>query len=434
MKPTSSHESSHRGLTDDRPAATAIPSKTKPRGGAVPKIAHRADPRQTISRKILRAVAATAVVIVFGAVLVRLGIFPDVETSVRDAQMRLNHVRPSPVVLVRISDADYDNLFESSSPLKPGVLGSLISAVMRGNPAVIGIDLDTSAKSFADLPKMIGHESKVVWARDAKIANETLAPEPILGGNDRGAISGLSIVPEDEDGVVRSYWRTYQIKSGNRMIQERSFAWAVIREAGKRGEERNVSNGPLVIRLARPRAGETAANVELSAGQLLNPNCPAPSRCSPNMDDVALKALFEGKMVLIGGSYRAARDVHSTPVGLLAGMDLIAQIIDTELHGGGLPQRSWFVIVVILLFENIFLAMIGNFWAPERKFKLWLVISIFASLLASLLCSRVVFGSYVGMVFFLPVFCAVLLLELYSTAQILRDRAIGRIYNAPPSD
>lgn len=386
----------------------------------------------TLTAKLLRALAATSAVVVFAAVLFRLGLIPDIETTVRDAQMRLNRVRPSEVVLVRITDADYDTLFESRSPLNAEEVASIINAVARGNPAVIGIDLDTSAKSFADLPRIVSRKVHVVWARDAQTVDDgMLRPARILGGNDGDAASGLSVVPQDEDGLVRSYWRLYPLNRGDGIIEERSFPWAVVRDSGRRSEERNVANGPLEIRLARQRPGGPSANVEVSAGQLVDLKCSVSADCAPGMDDNALKGLFEGKIVLIGGSYRAARDAHSTPVGAVNGMDLVAQIIDTELHGGGPRQQSWFVIVVVLLFENIGLVVIGHFWKPEKTFSLWFAISIAASVAASLICSRVSFGTYIGMVFFLPVFCSVLLLDLYATTQALRNRMIGNIYKDP---
>ena len=411
----------HGGKSGERAGKKPGPSVAKT------KNAHGA-PGTTLLGKVLRALAATSTVIAFAAVLFRLGLLPDLETTAHDAQMRLNRVRPSEVVLVRITDADYNNLFGSRSPLNAETVALIINAVARGNPTVIGVDLDTSAKSFKNLPRIVSPRTHIVWARDAEVIGDgMLRPQEVLGGNDRGSVSGLSVVPQDEDGLVRSYWRVYQLKEGAGTIEESSFPWAVVRESGRRAEERHLANGPLEIRLARQRPGGPAANVEVSAGQLVDQRCLLTTNCVPGMDDNALKGLFERKIVLIGGTYRAARDEHSTPVGPVNGMDLVAQIIDTELHGGGLRQESWFVIVMVLLFENIVLVVIGHFWKPEKTFSLWFAVSIAASVAASLICSRVSFGTYIGMVFFLPVFCAVLLLDLYATTQALRNRMIANI-------
>jgi CHASE2 domain-containing sensor protein len=394
--------------------------------------------QSTLVGKIWRAFIATMVVLAFGGILLRLGLVPDIETSTRDGQMRLNRVRPSKVVLVRITDADYHELFKDQSPLNADTLAAIIKEVARGNPKVIGVDLDTSAPGFADLPQMVGTPvqtvvapaARIVWARDARIGPEgMLEPEAILGRNDREAVSGLSVIPEDKDGVVRNYVRVYQVRVGTQVVLEQSFPWAIVRKAGLRGED-DVANGPLGIRLARQRAGEPAANVEVAAGQLLNQRCSPCCKFVPAMDPAALKGLFEEKIVLVGGTYRAGRDVHSTPVGLLNGMDLIAQIIDTEIDGGGPPRMQWYAVMLVLLFENIGLVVIGHFWRPEERFATWFAVNVAVCVIASLACSRLSFKTYLGMVFFLPVFGVVLLLHLYADVQMWRNRAIGKIYSA----
>jgi len=49
--------------------------------------------------------------------------------------------------------------------------------------------------------------------------------------------------------------------------------------------------------------------------------------------DAAL-ALRSSPIVLIGGTYKGARDVYRTPLGEMAGVDLLAQAVETDLHEG----------------------------------------------------------------------------------------------------
>jgi len=386
--------------------------------------------RADLARRILRAVGAVALIFVFAAWLARLGLLPEIETTVRDAQMRLNRPRPSDVVLVRITDGDYDSLFKSRSPLNPQLVAALVNTVARGNPVVIGVDLDTSDQIFDGLANLIRAKPRIVWARDALAGSDgILESQPILGGNDREATSGMVIVPEDEDGLVRTYQRVYQIREGDRAVKQRSLPWAMVVESGHRTRDFPASDGPLEIRLAREDRQVRASHVEVTAGQLLSPDCSQASDCKAGMDDGALQSLFAGKIVLIGGTYRAARDEHATPVGMLNGMDVIAQVVDTEMYGGGLPRKSTGVMLAVLVFENVVLVVIGCFLKPERHFFNWLLVCFAASMLGALLCSWIIFGSYLGMIFFLPVFCAVLLLELYAEAQAVRSQLVERLFD-----
>src|SRR5262249_1914480 len=63
------------------------------------------------------------------------------------------------------------------------------------------------------------------------------------------------------------------------------------------------------------------------------------------------KSPIKDKIVVLGGTYRAARDVHATPVGQRAGMNLLASAIETELTNRGIRLTNHaLAIAVDLLF------------------------------------------------------------------------------------
>ena len=65
--------------------------------------------------------------------------------------------------------------------------------------------------------------------------------------------------------------------------------------------------------------------------------------------DEARKALFEGKIVLIGGAYHEARDEYFTPLGVMKGVELNALAIQSDLGGGGIHEvneiLNWLLIL-----------------------------------------------------------------------------------------
>jgi CHASE2 domain-containing sensor protein len=50
--------------------------------------------------------------------------------------------------------------------------------------------------------------------------------------------------------------------------------------------------------------------------------------------------VLKGKLVLLGGSFRASRDTHNTPVGRKDGIEILAHSVDTLLPGGRLTRLS----------------------------------------------------------------------------------------------
>jgi len=62
---------------------------------------------------------------------------------------------------------------------------------------------------------------------------------------------------------------------------------------------------------------------------------------------------MEGKIVLIGGTFRDSRDDRRTPAGEMTGVEVMAHIIESELAGAGMAQfhhiYSWLIDLVFAL-------------------------------------------------------------------------------------
>lgn len=179
---------------------------------------HRA--RLPFAKRFLRALPIILLIALLPLILGNLGIVHRLEPLVFDAEMRLS--RPpaeSLVTIVSIRDDEYRrrDLFDSTSPLSRAILWKLIDCISRGKPAVIGVDIDTSAPQFRDEFTPKEDWPPIVWERELRRLPENastneLEPEDVLGGNQNLNYSkntlGLPLLIDDgDDGVTRRYRR-----------------------------------------------------------------------------------------------------------------------------------------------------------------------------------------------------------------------------------
>lgn len=145
--------------------------------------------RPSLGRRLLRALPVLGVLLILTWIFGHSGVLHKLETIVSDADMRLNPPpTDSPVAIVNINDDDYRNLFVGTSPLDPALLQTLISDIAKGEPAVIGIDIDTSSPRFATQFKLESWTPRIVWEKelrqipDETTGNAPLEPLATLGG------------------------------------------------------------------------------------------------------------------------------------------------------------------------------------------------------------------------------------------------------------
>jgi len=305
------------------------------------------------------------------------------------------------IVLVVIDDDDYQTLFGGRSPLSAGPdqnqpLLDAIKTITDARAKVIGVDLDTSDAGFkvpADFPtKKVPADSptEVVWARDGRPPRPTDraqhrrlpavipgrfvgdnpplresrtgddAPESHRSGEHK---SGISVVVSDDDGVVRCYWRMVTVHPESYTGDDSphqdapktldTFPWAIVREfcRGRTGsaslckgcnqvdelhEHAKEHAEPVVIRFSSDK--QRFQRIRLS--MLSKPRNGKQNDAVTENPGWANK-LFHDKIVLIGGEYRAGRDVHTTPVGERFGVEILADIIEMEIKGRSIGEGEF---------------------------------------------------------------------------------------------
>ena len=376
----------------------------------------------TFLRRLVRALPAVLLLIVLVWVFGHVGVLHRLETIASDTEMLLNRgPSETQVALVTITDEDYGSLFDGISPLQAEKLEGLINAIAKGSPAVICVDVDTSSKSFRDRFKIHDWQSRMVWEReirdtpeDADLVNAAkIEPLDVLGGRvdldpSRNS-TGLPILVEDaEDKVTRRYRRIIKTSVGDLP----SLPWAVVKAyfVNRPGELTRLpeSSEDLLIHFVPDR--QRSRRINLTASKVLQLSLHWPE-ASPIRD----------KIVILGGSY-GDQDRHDTPIGRLVGAEVLANVIETELNGGGFRPPSEVLLFALELFEAFVLILLFH----VSRFSIALLASILVAPALAVICSRVAFQDWIHVWHFLPIILGLILFEAY---EHYRRTAVPRLYH-----
>ena len=352
----------------------------------------------------------------FTFVLNRAGLLSRLETTFIDAQMKLDvPSEESQVVIVDITNSDFQQIFhERTRPLEPDALRKLITAVATGRPCIIAVDIDTHFPKFKDF-KMEDDWPPVVWAREIAEVPADIKQKPVpldvLGGQNPALNekSGIPLLLDDAGKITRSYVRLIETTDG----KQPSFGWAIYKQRQSRKcggitfpplEE---GTDPLMIRYSR--SGEGIGRTKITSGKVIwfaeDPNWPQ-------------NDLVKDKVVLIGGSY-LGEDRHDTPLGTMTGVEVMANVVESELRGGGIKPPSYLTMGLLLIFDGFLLLALFQF-LPLRKA---LPLSLPVIVLLSLTCSFLTYRSFSRWAFFAPVMIGVMVAELLDMVRdIYKDR------------
>jgi CHASE2 domain-containing sensor protein len=375
-------------------------------------------PDEPFWRYLLRAFKVIGGVSLF-VLLLHHGIwFRPFEDAALDAMLLLKEPRRSAdIVIVGIDDEDYNRLFRKTSPLDPRRLADLIAAVAAGQPRLIGVDLDTSDPRFRDL-QTIHVGCPVVWGRDALQRKENgheedpeLSPQPVLGGG-TPEWSGIALLPQDSDGVVRRYRRTFPTRRGGTYP---SFAWQILRALPDRDarEERlteGIDHDEMVLNFAGDRLVFDRVNSRsVLAG-------------AQGRTVWAVQGPLRHKIVLLGGLYRAARDEYVTPVGLMAGVELMALAVQSDREGGGIRPLHEGLMFGLEIMASVVLVYIHWLFVRGRlRLLTALLLSLVAIPVLALAASLLAFSSVAYWMNAIPILAAVLIHQLYDHAEHYRE-------------
>ena len=351
--------------------------------------------------------------VIAGSILLTLlysntSLFRSLETLALDFTMLVRELEGnSDVVIVRITDSDYQKYFGGKSPLDPAEVARVITLISSARPKVIGVDLDTSHEAFQSLTPAPDWPP-VVWARGATYSNVQgkYVLSGVLGRNMPVAPHGLVTLGLDSDGSVRRYARWYDTDAG----PAPSLPWVMLNKF------RNVELTP-------PAASDL--NKELlvdyaGPAQLLADYAGAAKpeylfrlpvwRLEELSEEGGLvgRNPLENKMVILGGDY-AVQDEHDTPVGWMIGAQVLAWITETELRGGGREPIGTAAVVLLAVFDSFVLLLLIHLFG----LRMTLLLSVVLVPAMAVLLSLLFFGSVNHAATFLLILIAVLAHQTY---------------------
>lgn len=315
------------------------------------------------------------------------------------------------VFLFLIGDEEYRTFFDDTSPLDEDRVTTLIAAACAFGPRVVGVDIltgdwppdfyETSARTkLRDCP--------IVWAWD--VVDVESPPD----GNGRrsaavhrlgkvvgqaspppGVCTAVPTFPRDADMVARRYWPWVVASPTDGPSPPPGRYWSMVSSLA-RYPDQNVCGETA----DRPMAAEPKpARIRFTSNDLLR-SLPAglllEAAGEPGSDlHRHLQEELKDAVVILGGTYRHARDEHLTPLGFMPGPNLIANAVYTARSA---PIETVHPLHSLAIGVAVGAALlIGLFWIGLRW--LWATLaSLILSGLAALVISWQLYN-YVGYFF-----------------------------------
>ena len=360
------------------------------------------EPVKAVQRAVRTGIGRGLFVIISAAIVSAIfahhSVLHQVERWTFDTLAKLDPPSPRGVVVVDIDDRAYEDQFDASSPLDPAALYRLIDAIAKGRPKVIGVDIDTSSRRFASF-KVDSTWPPLIWARATRPVNAgddlattvrsgdyALIVSSALGRSDSQTLAHSAIpivLADDTDRRVRRYQQIITVGA------DRSPAFARL-VAERSGRPLSAASEP--ARIIRYGPSDTRLRIRASDALAL--------RATDGWQSVS--GPLYGKIVLLGGSY-AGQDRHATPLGEMKGVDILANVVETELEGGGPTHPGWFRVFMIQIFGAVFVALLLHIVRSKS-----VAFAIFALALAILapLSSLLAYGTFDRWLYFGLVYAA----------------------------
>jgi CHASE2 domain-containing sensor protein len=342
-------------------------------------------------------------------VLDTFGLLRGFETGALDWWQRLKTPKaPERVIVVGVTEEDFRDkgLFRGVIPLDPGIILELIRDIAQARPSGIAVDIDTGEWQMEDAKKALSAlasiQCPVIWARDSyKGPGGLREPLDVLGGAKPPLAkdTGLALLPRDQDGEVRAHQRMWKAAlDGKGPFWLPSFPWAVVQAVNLKLAKQTDDRENLILNFR----GDFYNLDPIPASEVLQVG-----------RNSGVDQRLKDKVVLVGNFYHAARDQQSTPLGDLAGVQVMAEAVESELSGGGIRAVNEFRMLFAEIVIGFGLSYAHYRWKPRAA----LLISLLAIVVVSPFASFIAFSSAAMWVNFVPILTAVLIHELYDQAQ-----------------
>jgi adenylate cyclase len=340
--------------------------------------------------RVLRAMLIGLLVSVAVTALSRTGILAGWETRAVDAFLFLRERVPAPEIVLVVIDDDAFAALGQRQPLPRRYLADLADFLLRSGARVVAFDLVVTAPSQPeDDQALVATARRWAAERPGALVFASLAV-PEAGTHaytllppfspELTALLGFANAPVGADGVVRRFTPALTASGGGRIP-----ALSLAALAGSTG----LGAGELVARLGAARATiplpvrdehGRLARAETSLAQLGGipwridytgppgaftsfPSEPlvalARSGTTPDADNP-----FRDRIVLVGATFLESRDSFPTPTGLMSGVEIQANMVNTLLARRTLLPPPWYLNLALLTAVCVSISLLSLWLRP----------------------------------------------------------------------
>ena len=340
--------------------------------------------------RVLRAMLIGLLVSVAVTALSRTGILAGWETRAVDAFLFLRERVPAPEIVLVVIDDDAFAALGQRQPLPRRYLADLADFLLRSGARVVAFDLVVTTPSQPeDDQALVATARRWAAERPGALVFASLAV-PEAGTRaytllppfspELTALLGFANAPVGADGVVRRFTPALTASGGGRIP-----ALSLAALAGSTG----LGAGELVARLGAARATiplpvrdehGRLARAETSLAQLGGipwridytgppgaftsfPSEPlvalARSGTTPDADNP-----FRDRIVLVGATFLESRDSFPTPTGLMSGVEIQANMVNTLLARRALLPPPWYLNLALLTAVCVSISLLSLWLRP----------------------------------------------------------------------
>jgi CHASE2 domain-containing sensor protein len=326
------------------------------------------------------------------------GLFANIEGGVLDLFLRRTQAKESSTVVVQIGDEAYRACFGSQSPLNPYRIASVVKALQSAAPSVIAVDILTDevpaaeSSAYRDLAAQIGKPPQTVWIAGSEKQRVVTADffAWLIGARDEIIIRPTRILGYEPGTLPRTGWAV-SVSASDEDLRLRRLPRRVAMSSDpddpatiEQGSSLARTVAEIYCRSHSCKLDHKNENeVYFSYGwpsqhfdveRLFH--CPQMEPTGPLWEEFAAHAV--GKIVLVGGTFS---DIHATPVGRIAGVDISAHAINSEINGTNVAEVPRYAVVALDLLVGCFIVVI---FASSLNIRAKIVASLALTAMASL--------------------------------------------------
>jgi CHASE2 domain-containing sensor protein len=301
---------------------------------------------------------------------------------------RLLPSKPSNIAIVEINDGDYQKYFHAQSPLSKEMLREIVIAILKNEPKVLGVAIDTSDSRYADF-EIPDSPTPIVWATLPVLSKDGELDhiKNSLGDQDSDRPEGLAVLPQDNETNALCCYQKFEPVS--KSVFEETFEQRLLGEYEP--SFKNVERSADQYYLKFNNEDQNKQRVVMGIARLFSLSESENSRTENPL---------KNKIVILGGSYRGQEKIFPTYGGNYKGYEIHAAAIETDLDGIHLQPTPWyFRILIDIIFGFVSIVI---FHIYEKQFGIAVMISICIFFILSLSLSLLRYNNFYGVIQYLP--------------------------------